>query len=160
VLLAKQHDPKILGWSLRHSRHDPALMLRKCPLKPLAMSGGADQRVEEHSPVPVRQDKRFMLRNRPPSGIRERGHAEIRQFAPFELRRPFNQSFGRFVDTKAEPFFPKPSADLCWHCHGHLQRFMYVDWPNFSRCIVGAARLSRRSRGPEMIATDDELISP
>jgi hypothetical protein len=56
-----------------------------------------------------------MRRNRPPSGIRQRAHAEIRQFAPFKLRRPFDQSLGWFVDAKPKPFFPKPSVDLCWH---------------------------------------------
>jgi hypothetical protein len=73
-----------------------------------------------------------MRRNRPPGSVHERGHAEIRQFAPFELRRPFNQRFGGFVDTKPKPFFPKPSVDLCWHCHGHLQPSVYVYWTNFS----------------------------
>ncbi len=57
-----------------------------------------------------------MLGDRPPGSVRERGDAEIRQLAPFELRRPFNQGLRRFVDAKAEPFFPKPSVDLCWHC--------------------------------------------
>jgi hypothetical protein len=108
-------------------------MFRKSPLEPLAWSRGADQSVEEHSPVPVRQEKRFMRRNRPPSGIRQRAHAEIRQFAPFELRRPFDQILGWFVDAKPKPFFPKPSVDLAWNCHGHLQPSMYVDWTNFSR---------------------------
>ena len=54
-----------------------------------------------------------MLRNRLSGGIRERGHAEIRQLAPFELRRPFDQRLGRLINAKAKPFFPKPSVDLC-----------------------------------------------
>ncbi len=56
-----------------------------------------------------------MRRNRPPSSFRKRGHAEIRQFAPFELGRSFDQSLGWFVNAKAEPFFPKPPVVLCWH---------------------------------------------
>jgi hypothetical protein len=111
-------------------------MVCKRPLEPLARSRGTDQSVEEDHPVTVGQDKRLMSRNRPPSGIRERGHTEIRQFAPFELRCPFDQSLCWFVDAKPKPFFPKPSVDLCWDCHGHLQRLMYVDWPNFSSCAV------------------------
>ncbi len=110
VLLPEQHDPKVLRWPCRHSRHDPALMLRKRPLKPLARRRGTDQSIEEHSPIPVRQEERFMLRNRPPGSVRERGHAEIRQLAPFELRRPFDQSLGRFIDAKPKPLFPKPSV--------------------------------------------------
>jgi hypothetical protein len=108
-------------------------MLRERPLEPLARSRGADQSVEEDSPVTVGQDERFMRRNRPPSGIRERGHTEIRQFAPFELRRPFDQRLGRFVHAKPKPFFPKPSVDLSWDCHDHLWRYMYVERTNFSR---------------------------
>jgi hypothetical protein len=77
-----------------------------------------------------------MLRNRPPGSVRERGHAEICQLAPFELRRPFDQSLGRFIDAKPKPLFPKPSVYLCWRCHGHLQPYMYVDWTNFSRCAL------------------------
>jgi hypothetical protein len=112
-------------------------MLRKRPPEPLARRRGADQSVEEHSPIPIRQDERFMLRNRPPGCIRERGHAEIRQFAPFELRCPFNQSLGRFVDAKPKPFFPKPSVVLCCYRHGHLIAYTYVDWTNFSRLSFG-----------------------
>jgi hypothetical protein len=90
-------------------------MICKRPLEPLAGRRGADQSVEEDSPVTVGQDERFMLRNRPPCSVRERGHAKIRQFAPFELRRPFDQRLSRFIDAKPKPFFPKPSVDLCWH---------------------------------------------
>jgi hypothetical protein len=99
-------------------------MLRKGPLEPLARSRGADQSVEEDSPVTVGQDERFMLSNCPAGSVREGGHAEIRQLAPLELRRPFDQRLGRFVDAKAEPFFPKPSVDLSWDCHDHL--WLYV----------------------------------
>ncbi len=88
-------------------------MLRKGPLEPLAGRRWADESIEEHSAIPLRQEERFMRRNRPPGGIRERGHAEIRQFAPFELRRPFDQRLSRFIDAKPKPFFPKPSVDLC-----------------------------------------------
>jgi hypothetical protein len=88
-------------------------MLRKPPLEPLARRQGADQSVEEDSPVTVGQEERFVLRNRPPSSFRKRGHAEIRQFAPFELGRSFDQSLGWFVDAKAEPLFPESSVDLC-----------------------------------------------
>jgi hypothetical protein len=61
----------------------------------------------------VRKEERFMLGNSPPSGIRQRRHAEIRPFAPFELCRKFNQSRGWFVDAKPKPFFPTPSVVLC-----------------------------------------------
>jgi hypothetical protein len=94
-------------------------MFRKRPLEPFAWRRGADQGVEEDSPIPVRQEKRFMRRNRPPGSVNERGHAEIRQLAPFELRRAFDQSLGRFIDAKAEPFFPKTSVVLFWYRHAH-----------------------------------------
>ncbi len=74
-----------------------------------------------------------MLGDRPPGSVRERGDAEIRQLAPFELRRPFNQRLGRFVDAKAEPFFPKPPVVLCCRGQDYLQRGMYVSWTNVSR---------------------------
>jgi hypothetical protein len=95
-------------------------MLRKRPLEPLARRRGIDQGIEEDGPILVGQDERFMLRNRPPSSFRKRGHAEIRQFAPFELGRSFDQSLGWFVDAKAEPFFPKTSVVLFWYRHVHL----------------------------------------
>ena len=78
-----------------------------------------------------------MLRNRPPGSVRKRGHAEVRQFAPFELRRPFDQSLGGLVDSKPKPLFPKPPVVLCCRGHGHLQLYMYVDWTNFSRERIG-----------------------
>lgn len=87
-------------------------MLRKRPQEPFARRWWIDQSIEKDSPIPVGQNERFMRRNRPPNGIRERGHAEIRQFAPFELRRTFDQSLRRFIDVKAKPFFPKPSVHL------------------------------------------------
>ena len=58
-----------------------------------------------------------MLRNRPPGSVRKRGHAEVRQFAPFELRRPFDESLGEFVNSEPKPLFPKSSVVLC--CPGH-----------------------------------------
>jgi hypothetical protein len=61
-----------------------------------------------------------MIRNRPPSSFRKRGHAEIRQFSPFELGRSFDQSLGWFVDAKAEPLFPESSVVLFWYRHAHL----------------------------------------
>ncbi len=51
-----------------------------------------------------------MLRDRPPGSVSQSGHAEIRQLAPFELRRPFDQSLGWFIDAKPKPFFPLPSS--------------------------------------------------
>jgi hypothetical protein len=80
-------------------------MLRECPLKPFARRRWIDQGVEEYRPVPVRQDERLVLRNRPPGGVRECRHAEIRQLAPFELRRPFDQSLGRLIYPKPKPRF-------------------------------------------------------
>jgi hypothetical protein len=95
-------------------------MVCECALEPLTRRRGVYQGVEEDSPVPVRQDERFMRRDRPPGGIGKRGHTEIRQFAPFELCRPFNQILGRFIDPKPKPFLPKPSVGFYWHGHGHL----------------------------------------
>jgi hypothetical protein len=54
-------------------------MLRKRPLKPPDGRRGADQSVEEDSPVTVGQNKCFMLRNCPPRSFCQRRHAEIRQ---------------------------------------------------------------------------------
>ena len=62
-----------------------------------------------------------MFRDRPPGGVRKGSHTEIRQLAPFELRRPLDQSFGRLVDPKPKPLFSKPSVVLCCRGHGHLQ---------------------------------------
>jgi hypothetical protein len=107
-------------------------MLRECPLKPFARRRWIDQGVEEYRPVPVRQDERLVLRNRPPGGVRECRHAEIRHLAPFELRRPFDQSLGRLIYPKPKPRFPKPSVGLCCRGHGHLRPHMYVSLTNFS----------------------------
>jgi hypothetical protein len=79
--------------------------------------------------------ERFTPCNRPLSSFRKRGHAEIRQFAPFELGRSFDQGLGLFVEAKAEPLFPKSSVDLCWCCHDHLT-LPFVGWTNFSRCAL------------------------
>jgi hypothetical protein len=131
VLLAQRHDTKIFGWSRRHSRHDPALTLCERPLKPFARRRRIDQSVEEHGSIPVGKNERLMLGDCPSGGVRQRGHAEIGQFAPFELRRSFDQSLGGFIDAKPKPFFPKPSVGFCCHGHGHLQPDMYVNPTNF-----------------------------
>ncbi len=113
VLLVEQHDLKIGGWTLRHSRHYPALMFRERALQPLARRRRIDQGVEEGGPVPVGQDERLMFRNRPPGGVREGRHAEIRHLAPLELGSPFDQSLGRLVDAETEPLGPNPLIPLC-----------------------------------------------
>ncbi len=117
VLLPEQDDPKILGWPLRHSRHDPTLMLRKRPLEPLARRWWIDQRIEKDSPIPVGQNKRLMLRDRPSGGVCEHRHAEIRQLASFKLRRPLNKGFGGLVDAKPESLFSEPPVAPCYRSH-------------------------------------------
>jgi len=87
-------------------------MLRKRPLKPLARRWGADESIEEHSPIPVRQEERFMLRNRPPGGIRERGHAEIRQLASLKARGALNQCLCLLVDAEAKALTPQTLNSL------------------------------------------------
>jgi hypothetical protein len=108
-------------------------MLHKRPLEPFARRWWIDQRIEKDSPIPVGQNERFVLRDRPAGSACQGGHAEIGQLAPLELRRPFDQRLGRFVDTKAEPFFPKPSVDLSWDYHDHLLPYVYVERTNFAR---------------------------
>jgi hypothetical protein len=102
-------------------------MFRKCPLEPLARRRRMDQSVKKDLPVPVGQDERLMLRDRPPGGVGECGHAEIRELASLEERSTLDQSFGGFVDSKAKPFFAKLSVRLCCRGHGRLLHQMYVN---------------------------------
>ena len=85
-------------------------MLCERPLKPFARRRGIDQGIEEDGPIPVGQDERLMFRDRPPGGVRKGSHTEIRQLAPFELRRPLDQIFCRLVDPTPKPLFSKPSV--------------------------------------------------
>lgn len=92
-------------------------MFRERSLKPLARRRRIDERIEEDGAVSVGQNERLMLRDRPPGGVCERRHAEIRQLASLKLRRPLNEGLGRLVDAKPESLFPKPPVVLC--CRGH-----------------------------------------
>ena len=56
-----------------------------------------------------------MLRNRPPGSVNSA--VMQKSVAPFELRRPFDESLGGFVELRAKPLFPKSSVVLC--CRGH-----------------------------------------
>ena len=53
-----------------------------------------------------------MLSDRPPGGVGKRGHAKIRELAPFQLRRPLDQSLGWLIYPKPESLFPKLSVAL------------------------------------------------
>jgi hypothetical protein len=112
VRVVERYDPKILGWALRYSRHDPALMLRERAPKALARRRRIDERVKEHRSISLRQYKRLMLSDRSPRGVCKGRHAEIGELAPFEFRGPFDQSFGWFVH-------PNPSRS----CRSRRSRF-------------------------------------
>ncbi len=101
-------------------------MLRKRPLEPFARRWWIDQRIEKGSPIPVGQNERFVLRDRPAGSVRQGGHAEISQLTPFQLGRPFDQSFGRLVDAKPEPLFPKSPVVFCCLAIGTSGPHMYV----------------------------------
>ncbi len=45
-----------------------------------------DERIEEHRAVAIRQNNAPVLRDRPACGFRQRGHTEVGEFAPLELR--------------------------------------------------------------------------
>lgn len=62
VRLADWRDPKVRSWLFRHSRHDPALVVRERALKPFAWRWRIDQGIEEDAPVPLGEDERLMLR--------------------------------------------------------------------------------------------------
>jgi hypothetical protein len=115
MLRVEQHDPKIPGSRFVHSPDNAARMLRESPLHSFARRWWIDQGVEESGAILVGQDERVMRGNRPPRRVRECGHAEIRQLAAFELRRPFDERLRGFIDPKAEPFFPDAPAELCCH---------------------------------------------
>jgi hypothetical protein len=121
VAVVEQDDPKISGFAIQRSPSDPALVLRERPLKPLARAGGIDQRVEEDSAVALGQDERFMLRNRPPCGFRQRSHAELHQHSPFELSGALDQSLGWFINPEPEPRYPQMPFALCRGRHVHLR---------------------------------------
>src|SRR5664279_4361085 len=82
-----------------------------------------DQSLKEHRSVPLGQDERFMLSDRPPGGVRECGHAEIRELAPLERGRPLDQSLGCLVDPEPKPLLPKLSVALRCRRHGHLRQY-------------------------------------
>ena len=116
------------GWLLPAAAHgfyaerpcreqNPTLMLRECPLKPFVRRWRIDPYIEKDGPVPLGQNERLVLDNRPPSSICKRRHTEIGQLGPFKLRRPLNQSFGRLVHQEPESFLSKSSVVLC--CRGH-----------------------------------------
>jgi hypothetical protein len=117
------YERAISGFAIWHSPSDPALVLREGPLKPLARGGGIDQSVEEDGTVAFGKDERFMLRNRPPCGLRERSHAELRQLPPFELSGALDQSLGRFIDPEPEPRCPQMPFALCRGRHVDLRAF-------------------------------------
>src|SRR5271167_3720981 len=108
-------------------------MLRERSLEPLARFWWIDQRIKKNSPIPVGQNERLMLRDRPPGGVSERRHAEIRQLASLKLRRPLNEGLSGLIDPKPESLFSKPSVEFCCRGHRYLQPHMYVNWTNFSR---------------------------
>lgn len=69
VPLVEQHAPKIVGWSLRHSRHDPA--------QPFAGWWGIGQGIEEDGSIPVRQNERFIFFDCPGRGFMHAGNDEV-----------------------------------------------------------------------------------
>lgn len=89
-----------------HSPHDPAPILHKPPLKPVARRRRIDQRVEEDGPIPIGQDDHLVLCNRPPCGGGEGCHA-VCQLAPLKQRSPFDQSLRGLIDTEAKPLLSK-----------------------------------------------------
>ena len=101
-------------------------MLRKRPLKPLTRRWRIDQRIEKDSPIAVGQNERLMLRDRPPGGVCERRHAEIRQLAPFKPRRALNEGFGGLIDAKPESLFSKTPVALCCVAMGTSSPSMYI----------------------------------
>jgi hypothetical protein len=58
-------------------------MLRERPLEPAARRWWIDQGIEKDRPIPIGQNERFMLRDRPAGSVRQGGHAEIGQLTPF-----------------------------------------------------------------------------
>jgi hypothetical protein len=53
-----------------------------------------------------------MLRNRPAGGIRERGHAEIRQLASLKAGSALNQCLCLLVDAEAKALTPQTLNSL------------------------------------------------
>ena len=129
-------------------------MLLERPLKPLATPAD-DQRIEEDCAVPLGQDKRLVLRDRPPGRFRERGHAEVRQ-----LRRSSSaaRSISAFVGLSTR----KPSRSFL----RRRSRFavvamiasyrMYVKGTNVSRGLV----MARRNRGASLLYAAQGLSAP
>ena len=96
-------------------------MTLECARETLVRRGWIDERIEENSTVPLRQDDRFVLRDRAARRLCKRRHAEIHQLASFKLRRPLNQGFRGLIDAKPESLFPKPPIALCCRSHLYLQ---------------------------------------
>jgi hypothetical protein len=86
VRVVQNGNPEIGGCRAGRSPHDPALMLREAPLKPFIRGRRIDERIEEHRPVAIRQHDSLVLRDRPACSFHQRGHAEVGELAPLELR--------------------------------------------------------------------------
>lgn len=81
-------------------RADAAAMLRKCAREPLAGLGRMDHRLEEGSPVPLRQVERLMLGDGPPRCLRDGREAIVADLAPLELRSALDQTLGLLVEPE------------------------------------------------------------
>lgn len=59
-----------------------------------------DHRLDEDSPVPIRQVQRLMLGDGPPRGLDDGREAIVADLAPFELRGARDQPLGLLVEPK------------------------------------------------------------